>query len=78
MAVPDVEAWLVFAMIAEAGSFAGAAAELGLSAATVSKVLKRLESRLGERLIHRSSRRFTLTEAGRAVNSRRTVAPFSL
>ncbi len=64
----------VFVRAVDLGSFAAAAAALGLSAPMVGKHVRFLEERLGVRLLNRTTRRQSLTEFGRAYYERcRTV-----
>jgi DNA-binding transcriptional LysR family regulator len=53
-----------FVAIAERGSFAKAAAHLGVSRSSLSESLRAMEERLGVRLINRTTRSVALTEAG--------------
>jgi DNA-binding transcriptional LysR family regulator len=54
-----------FVQAVEQGSFAAAGRRLGQPKSTVSKRVAELEAALGARLIHRTSRSFALTDAGR-------------
>jgi DNA-binding transcriptional LysR family regulator len=54
----------VFVCVADSGSFKGAAERMNLTASAVSKGIARLESRLGTRLFHRTTRSLSLTGAG--------------
>jgi len=60
----------MFAKVAEERSFAAAARAMGVSVATVSRAIIRLEERLGGRLFNRTSRRLALTNYGRALAER--------
>lgn len=60
----------VFTAVVDAGSFVGAAEALGLSRAAVSRLVGELESRLGVRLLHRTTRRLSLTDEGRIFHLR--------
>ena len=54
----------IFAQVVETGSFAAAASRTGLSPSAISKLIGRLEDRLGIRLFHRTTRRIALTPEG--------------
>lgn len=56
---------LVFATVVEQGSFTRAADKLGVSRSMVSQHLKKLETRLDNKLLERTTRKVSLTEAGR-------------
>lgn len=56
----------VFTRVAQSGSFSTAARQMGMSKSAASKHVAELETRLGVRLLNRTTRRLALTEAGRA------------
>ncbi len=62
---PDYE---LFAAIVAAGSLSAAGRTLGISPAMMSKRLTRLETRLGTRLLHRTTRRLALTPQGQGLH----------
>ncbi|MTI15823.1 LysR family transcriptional regulator [Rhodobacteraceae bacterium RKSG542] len=64
----------IFARVVSAGGMSSAARELGISPAVVSKKMRRLEERLGTRLLQRTTRQIALTEAGQGYYERvRTI-----
>lgn len=62
-----------FAAVAEQRSFSRAAEQLGVSSSALSQLIRGLEERLGIRLLHRTTRSVSLTEAGAALLAK--VAP---
>lgn len=65
-----IEELRVFNSVADARSFAKAARRLGISPAQASKLVARLEDRLGTRLLNRTTRDVSLTDTGRAYQAR--------
>ncbi len=55
----------IFKRVVEAGSFSAVARETGISQPTVSKHIAELENRLGTKLLNRSTRQLSVTEAGK-------------
>jgi DNA-binding transcriptional LysR family regulator len=68
--VEDLNDIAVFVAVVDAGSFTLAAERLKVSRPAVSKQVSRLEESLGVRLLHRTTRRLSLTEAGQIFHER--------
>lgn len=65
--IQDME---IFARVVAAGSMTAASRELGISPAVVSKRIRRMEERLGSRLLQRTTRRLAMTETGQGYYER--------
>lgn len=66
----DIAPLAVFVEVADAASFSTAARTLGTTTATVSRTIAKLEESVGSRLLHRTTRRVSLTTAGTALYER--------
>ncbi|MEC8886270.1 MAG: LysR family transcriptional regulator [Pseudomonadota bacterium] len=62
----NLRAMGVFACVVERGSFSGAAKDLGITTSAVSQQIRSLEQELNVTLLHRSTRKISMTEAGQA------------
>lgn len=63
----NLRAMAVFAAVVQRGSFSGAARQLGITTSAVSQQIRALEQELGVVLLHRSTRKLSLTEGGNAL-----------
>jgi len=72
----DLNHIFLFVEVVRANSFAAAARRSSVPANTVSRKIQELEAQVGSRLIHRSTRKLTLTAAGRTLYDR-CVGPVS-
>jgi len=70
MTTPSLDDIALFAAVAEAGGFRTAAQKRGLSASSLSDAMRRLEADLGVRLLNRTTRSVTPTDAGRRLLER--------
>jgi DNA-binding transcriptional LysR family regulator len=72
MSIDVLTGMRVFAAVVDAGSFAGAADRLDLSRGMTSRYVAQIEAHLGVRLLNRTTRRQSLTEAGEDYYQRAT------
>ncbi len=60
----NLRSMAIFVSVVDRGSFSGAARELGITTSAVSQQIRLLEHEMGTALLHRSTRKLSLTEAG--------------
>jgi DNA-binding transcriptional LysR family regulator len=68
LSLESLSGLVAFSVAVETGSFAAAGRKLGLSASAVGKAVDRLETRLGLRLLHRTTRSLAVTGEGKILN----------
>lgn len=66
----DLNDVALFVQVVRYGSFAEAARRMGIPSNTVSRRVQQLEAQLGSRLLQRSTRKLTLTDAGKTFHER--------
>jgi DNA-binding transcriptional LysR family regulator len=70
MTMDKLESMRAFTHVVNYGSFAAAARHMGMSRSAVNKMVINLESSLGVQLLHRSTRKVTITETGKGFYER--------
>src|ERR1700709_1173445 len=73
MRLNQLDGLMAFWKVAEHRGFSAAAADLEVTPSALSQAIRQLETRLGARLLNRTTRRLSLTEAGQAYLAR--IAP---
>ena len=74
----QLQALRVFVKVAENGSFSAAGRELGLAPSSVSRLIGELEADMGARLVNRTTRKLSLSEAGFLLQERAQAMLFDL
>lgn len=66
----NIESLRAFVRVVEVGSFSEAGRQLDMAPSSVSRQINEIEETIGARLFHRTTRKLSLTEAGRTYHER--------